>query len=53
MQDRDATRAIRRYTPKMKWYDRHKVLDIGCGPGDLTVNYLLPFIPKNGQMVNY
>ncbi len=51
MQDRDASLVLREYQSKMKWNHRHKILDIGCGPGDLTVNYLLPLVPKNGELV--
>nr|BAU79434.1 juvenile hormone acid O-methyltransferase [Planococcus kraunhiae] len=51
MQDRDADIALQKYKPKMKWNSKHKILDIGCGPGDLTYNYLLPLIPSNGEML--
>lgn len=51
MQDRDVNLVLQKYKQKMKWCNRHRILDIGCGPGDLSVNYLLPLIPKNGQMV--
>lgn len=37
----------------MKWSNRHKILDIGCGPGDFTFSYLLPLIPKDGEVVIY
>lgn len=53
MQDRDADMALQKYKPKMKWNSKQKILDIGCGPGDLTYNYLLPLIPSNGEMVNF
>lgn len=49
-QDHEAHLVLRQYQHKMKWSNRHKILDIGCGPGDFTFSYLLPLIPKDGEV---
>jgi len=44
-------RLLQKFTPKMKWTNQHKIIDIGCGPGDVTHNFLLPLIPTDGELV--
>ncbi|XP_014294728.1 juvenile hormone acid O-methyltransferase isoform X2 [Halyomorpha halys] len=40
--------ARRRY---LRWTEGERVLDIGCGPGDVTNDVLLPFLPRDSTLV--
>ncbi|KAG8277048.1 hypothetical protein J6590_050884 [Homalodisca vitripennis] len=33
------------------WCPEEKILDAGCGPGDVTVNALIPWLPPDFQLV--
>uniref|UniRef100_A0A1B6HI10 Methyltransferase type 12 domain-containing protein n=1 Tax=Homalodisca liturata TaxID=320908 RepID=A0A1B6HI10_9HEMI len=33
------------------WRPEEKILDAGCGPGDVTVNALIPWLPPDFQLV--
>lgn len=49
LQRRDAKQAIEEFGPVMQWradgYD--SLLDIGCGCGDVTIDFILPILPRN------
>lgn len=44
MQRRDAKDITIKYIENMIWRPNEIVLDIGCGPGDVTSNILYPFL---------
>jgi len=63
MQRNDAKDIIGRYVDKMVWKTNEKVLDIGCGPGDVTSDIIFQSlknkikqmvgVDKSKQMIEY
>eukprot|EP00102_Acyrthosiphon_pisum_P021025 XP_016658235.1 PREDICTED: juvenile hormone acid O-methyltransferase-like [Acyrthosiphon pisum] len=63
IQQREAKDALTAYVEKMVWTSKEMVLDIGCGPGDVTSDILYPFlknkikqligVDKSVEMVEY
>ncbi|CAI6367443.1 unnamed protein product [Macrosiphum euphorbiae] len=63
IQQREAKDALTAYIEKMVWTSNEMVLDIGCGPGDVTSDILYPFlknkikqligVDKSVEMVEY
>lgn len=65
LQRRDAQQIINEYATILQWRSDgcDSILDIGCGSGDVTIDYLLPILPMNfqrlvgadlsGEMVDY
>ncbi|XP_076047472.1 juvenile hormone acid methyltransferase [Oratosquilla oratoria] len=52
LQRRDALMVLRGALPAMNWEpEGEKILDIGCGSGDVTRNLLLPLLPTVDQVV--
>ncbi|KAJ1519495.1 hypothetical protein ONE63_004780 [Megalurothrips usitatus] len=47
LQKRDASRALEEFLPRMTWGSDEMVLDVGCGPGDVTAEVLLPKLPSD------
>ncbi|XP_023231741.1 juvenile hormone acid O-methyltransferase-like isoform X2 [Centruroides sculpturatus] len=43
--------ALDSHFPNMEWSDEDVILDIGCGPGRITKNILLPNCPKLKKIV--
>ncbi|XP_050441411.1 juvenile hormone acid O-methyltransferase isoform X1 [Adelges cooleyi] len=63
MQRRDASDALNNYLSRMVWKPREVVLDVGCGPGDVTSDILFPVlqdkiekliaVDKSNVMIDY
>lgn len=54
MQRRDAKDISSTFIEKMIWTSDEIVLDIGCGPGDVTSDILYPLLKnKNIHLVGY
>jgi len=54
MQRRDASDILSTFLEKMIWKQDEVVLDIGCGPGDVTSDILYPFLKnKIKQLVSF
>lgn len=62
MQKRDTSQVLYEFSSRLRYGENEKVLDIGCGPGDVTTEMILPLLPKdatlvgidiNEEMVNY
>lgn len=47
----DAKGVLNAYKNIIKWKDGCKVLDLGCGMGDITTNLLLPTLPKSTKQI--
>lgn len=47
IQKKEAADLIAEFFPHLSWTEDEKVLDIGCGPGDVSTQILIPQIPKN------
>lgn len=47
LQRKDAKQMMDEYSPRFKWRPdgRDSLLDIGCGSGDVTVDFILPALP--------
>jgi juvenile hormone acid methyltransferase len=53
-QQKEANDVIRKFVEKMTWKTDEVVLDLGCGPGDVSSNILYPLIKnKIKQLVSY
>jgi juvenile hormone acid methyltransferase len=44
---RDVTRVLSKYINKMSWKTGDQVLDVGCGPGNVTTEVLMPRLPSD------
>lgn len=51
LQRRDAKQTIEEFSHALQWRSDgcDSLLDIGCGSGDVTIDYLLPILPPNFQ----
>lgn len=53
MQRRDSLDIITEFFPQMSWMNETEcVLDVGCGPGDVTAGILLPRLPSSATVVS-
>lgn len=50
VQQHNATRFIDEYSDDLKTMSG-KCMDIGCGPGDITKNILLPALPASATII--
>ncbi|KAI4463017.1 methyltransferase [Holotrichia oblita] len=53
LQRHDALHVLKHYAKLVKWkYDvEERVLDVGCGDGNVTADILLPFLPENVEKI--
>jgi juvenile hormone acid methyltransferase len=47
LQTRDATKVLSEYINAMSWKTGDRVLDLGCGPGNVTSQVLMPRLPAD------
>jgi juvenile hormone acid methyltransferase len=47
LQQRDAVQVLTKYVDSMDWKPRERILDVGCGPGFVTSQVLMPRLPAN------
>lgn len=49
LQNRDASNLLEEYKDKFNWRTDGKdtLIDVGCGNGDVIINYILPILPSN------
>jgi len=47
LQARDATKVLSEYINSMSWKTGDRVLDLGCGPGSVTTQVLMPRLPAD------
>ena len=47
LQARDTTKVLLEYINKMTWKTGDRVLDLGCGPGSVTTQVLMPRLPED------
>lgn len=52
MQRRSTEAVLAELSPMFRWADNERVLDIGCGPGDVTAQVLLPLLPPSASLVS-
>lgn len=51
MQRRDVNDILHKFVKQMIWKPNEVVLDIGCGPGDVTTDILFPFLKNKIQQM--
>lgn len=52
-QKKSATNLLKEFSNRLSWVENETVLDIGCGPGDVSTQVLLPQLPKDvSQLVS-
>ncbi|XP_054260266.1 juvenile hormone acid O-methyltransferase-like [Macrosteles quadrilineatus] len=51
MQRQDTETVLAEFTTRLSWTEGELVLDIGCGPGDVTVEVLMPRLPVSAKLV--
>jgi len=44
---RDVTKVLSEYIKSMSWKTGDRVLDLGCGPGNVTTEVLMPRLPED------
>lgn len=47
----DTKAVLEQYSAQIKWKGNDALLDIGCGPGCVTLKLLVPRLPHNYKMV--
>ncbi|KAK5638127.1 hypothetical protein RI129_012422 [Pyrocoelia pectoralis] len=47
---RDGEEIINRIRKNVQWMEHSKVLDVGCGPGNVTHDLLLPMLPDSTEI---
>ena len=47
LQKRDAAQTLSKYLNLMSWKPGDRILDVGCGPGFVTTQELMPRLPEN------
>jgi len=47
LSEKDVTKMLSEYINKMSWKTGDRVLDVGCGPGIMTKEVLLPRLPED------
>jgi juvenile hormone acid methyltransferase len=47
LQERDDTKVLSEYINSMSWKTGDRVLDLGCGPGSVTTQVLMPRLPAD------
>lgn len=53
MQKKDTISILKEYGPKLSWsVEEEHVLDVGCGPGDVTAEIVLPQLPPYASVVS-
>lgn len=52
MQRRSTEAVLAELSPIFHWADNERVLDIGCGPGDVTAQVLFPLLPPSASLVS-
>ncbi|KAB0791015.1 hypothetical protein PPYR_02815 [Photinus pyralis] len=48
---REARYIIGRFAELVQWKNNCRALDVGCGPGNVTHDVLLPILPKSAELV--
>uniref|UniRef100_A0A1B6D8D7 Methyltransferase domain-containing protein n=1 Tax=Clastoptera arizonana TaxID=38151 RepID=A0A1B6D8D7_9HEMI len=51
MQKRDSTEILKEYSKFFHWTENEAVLDVGCGPGDVTTELLLPLLSDTSHLI--
>ncbi|XP_014283772.1 juvenile hormone acid O-methyltransferase [Halyomorpha halys] len=51
LQKKDATDLLKERIGFLEWTTGERILDIGCGPGDVTSTVLFPLLPKDTTLV--
>ncbi|XP_065209484.1 juvenile hormone acid O-methyltransferase-like isoform X2 [Planococcus citri] len=51
LQVRDTSTLLQKFKSQIKWSSGQKIIDVGCGPGDVTYEYLLPLIPDDAELL--
>lgn len=51
LQRSDARKVLDEFGPLINWNGHDTLLDIGCGSGDVTIDLVLPKMPRNYQKV--
>lgn len=52
LQAKNVEQILKEYSSAIKRESIRKVIDIGCGPGTITYNQVLPLIPEDGELVS-
>lgn len=51
MQKKDAKEILTEFRDKIKWRQGGRVLDVGCGSGEVTTEIILPQLPKGKKII--
>ncbi|KAL1122095.1 hypothetical protein AAG570_003501 [Ranatra chinensis] len=48
---RDAVEIVEAFKGQLAWTSEERVLDIGCGPGTVTAQVILPILPPDATII--
>lgn len=51
MQKQDTSEVLSEFCSRLYYGSNEKVLDVGCGPGDVTAGMILPMLPSDATLV--
>uniref|UniRef100_A0A069DR98 Putative farnesoic acid o-methyltransferase n=1 Tax=Panstrongylus megistus TaxID=65343 RepID=A0A069DR98_9HEMI len=51
LQKRDARTVLERMKDELPWNNGENILDVGCGPGDITTSLLIHYLPQDANIV--
>lgn len=48
---RDAKLLLNKYSHLLRWKEEERILDVGCGTGNITTQFLVPHLPADYKLL--
>ncbi|RZF34117.1 hypothetical protein LSTR_LSTR017592, partial [Laodelphax striatellus] len=49
----DSASVLNQFKSKLQWQDNETIMDVGCGPGNVTAKLLQPLVPNDARIVSF